>query len=108
MDLGRPTVYGHSFNLSYQVPLRTFKALNWVSATLRYSGTYDWVAGSLTDDDINLGNTLSNSRNITGTGNANLQSLITKVPYFKEVDQKFKRTGRGRGSMNQQSSYNFV
>jgi len=99
--MGRPTIYGHSFNVNYQVPLRTFKALNWMSATVRYAGTYDWIAGSLTDDDVNLGNTITNSRNITSTANANLQTLFNKVPYFKEVDQKFKRTGRGRGTINQ-------
>jgi len=103
-QLGRPTVYGHNFNVNYMVPLRTFKALNWMTATVRYSGTYDWIAGPLTDETINLGNVISNSRNISGTGNANLQSFFNKVPYFKEVDQKFKRTGRGRGSINRNSS----
>ena len=98
--LGRPTLYGHNFNINYMVPLRTFKALNWMSATVRYSGTYDWVAGPLTDETINLGNVISNSRNLSTTGNANLQSLFNMVPYFKEVDQKFKRTGRGRGTIN--------
>ena len=103
MHLGRPTIYGHNFNLNYAVPLRTFNALNFLSASVRYTGTYDWVAGSLTEEDINVGNVISNSRNMTLTGNANVQTLFNKVPYFKEVDQKFKRTGRGRGSMNQTS-----
>ncbi len=101
--LGRPTLYGHNFNINYMVPLRTFKALNWVSATVRYSGTYDWIAGPLTDETTNLGNVVSNSRNLSLTGNTNLQSLFNKVSYFKEVDQKFKRTGRGRGSLSQSS-----
>ena len=101
--LGRPTVYGHNFNVNYMVPLRTFKALNFVTATVRYSGTYDWVAGPLTDESIHLGNTITNSRNMSLMGNANLQTLFNKVPYFKEIDQKFQRTGRGRGSLNQSS-----
>ncbi|MCY1718920.1 cell surface protein SprA [Prolixibacteraceae bacterium Z1-6] len=103
-DLGRPTLYNHTFNATYQVPIRSIKPLNFLSSTVRYSGTYDWVAGPLTEEDINLGNTISNSRNLTLTGNANMQTLFNKVPYFKEVDQKFRRTGRGRGSMANRSS----
>ncbi|WP_303920070.1 cell surface protein SprA [Draconibacterium sediminis] len=103
-DLGRPTIYNHSFNATYQVPLRSIRALNFMSGTVRYSGTYEWIAGSLTDDDINIGNIITNSRNLTLTGNANFQTLFNKVPYFKEVDQKFRRTGRGRGSLNSRST----
>lgn len=104
-NLGRPTLYNHSYNINYQLPLRSIKALSFLNATARYSGTYNWTAGPITDEDINLGNTISNTRNMSLTGNANLQTLFNKVPYFKQVDQKFRRTGRGRGSLNRQSSY---
>ncbi len=104
MHLGRPTIYGHTFNLNYQVPLRSIKALSFMSANVRYSGTYDWVAGPLTEEDINIGNVISNSRNMSLTGNANFQTLFNQVPYFREVNQKFRRTGRGRGSLNRNSS----
>ncbi|MCK3683239.1 cell surface protein SprA [Maribellus sp. YY47] len=103
-DLGRPTLYNHTFNVNYQVPLRTFKALNFLTANVRYAGTYDWQAGPITDEETNIGNIISNSRNMTLSGNANLQTLFNKVPYFKEVDQKFRRTGRSRGSLNRNSS----
>ncbi|WP_346856854.1 cell surface protein SprA [uncultured Draconibacterium sp.] len=103
-DLGRPTLYNHSFNMTYQVPLRSIKALSFLSSSVRYSGTYEWIAGPLTEETINLGNTIANTRNLTITGNANLQSVYNKVPYFKEVDQKFKRTGRGRGSLNSRAT----
>ncbi|WP_297099825.1 cell surface protein SprA [uncultured Draconibacterium sp.] len=103
-NLGRPTLYNHSFNATYQVPIRSIRALNFMSGTVRYSGTYEWAAGSLTNDDINVGNIITNSRNLTLTGNANFQTLFNKVPYFKEVDQKFRRTGRGRGSLNSRST----
>ncbi|MDX8338758.1 cell surface protein SprA [Draconibacterium sp. IB214405] len=103
-NLGRPTVYNHSFNATYQVPIRSIKALNFMSGSVRYSGTYEWAAGSLTEDDINIGNVITNTRNLTLQGNANFQTLFNKVPYFKEVNQKFRRTGRGRGSLNQRST----
>lgn len=103
-NLGRPTMYNHAFNITYQVPIRSIRPLNFISSTVRYAGTYDWMAGPLTDESINHGNTITNSRNLTITGNANMQTLFNKVPYFKEVNQKFRRTGRGRGSMNRRST----
>jgi cell surface protein SprA len=71
---------------------------------VRYQGTYDWQAGPITADTIRLGNRVQNSRNIQLTGNVNLQSLYNKVPYFQELNQKFRRTGGSRYSMNRQTS----
>jgi cell surface protein SprA len=103
--LGRPTLYNHSFNLTYQVPLRSFKALNFMTSSIRYSGTYQWVAGSQTDDEtINQGNTITNTNNITVNGNANMQTLFNKVPYFKEVNQKAQKSSTSRRSSSTRSS----
>ncbi|HKI89374.1 MAG TPA: cell surface protein SprA, partial [Draconibacterium sp.] len=105
-NLGRPTLYGHNFNVSYTLPINRIKLLNFISSTVRYQGTYDWQAGPITADTIHLGNTVQNSRNMTLTGNMNLTSLFNKVPYFKEVNQKFRRTGRSRYSLNRRSGGN--
>ena len=105
-DLGRPTLYNHNFNLTYTLPINKIKALNFITSTVRYQATYDWLAGPLTVDTINLGNRVQNSRNMTLTGNMTLTNLYNKVPYLREVDQKFRRTGRGRSSLNRRSSNN--
>ena len=102
-EMGRPILYNHNINISYNIPINRLDLFNWLSANARYRATYDWQAGPITADTINLGNRLQNSRNIQFTGNANLTSLYNKVPYFKELDQKFKRTGRGRTSLNRRS-----
>ncbi len=102
--LGRPTLYNHNININYTIPINRIKLLNFVSSSLRYMGTYNWQAGPITADTIRLGNRVENSRNIQLTGNFNLQSLYNKVPYFKELDQKFKRTGRSRYSLNRRYS----
>ncbi|MEZ5104687.1 MAG: cell surface protein SprA, partial [Draconibacterium sp.] len=102
-DLGRPTLYNHNINASYNIPINQFKALNFISSTVRYQGTYNWLAGPITADTIRLGNRVQNSRNMQFTANMTLSSLYNKVPYFKEVNQKFRRTGRTRGSLNRQS-----
>lgn len=102
-DLGRPTMYNHNFNVSYTIPINQIKMLNFISSTIRYQGTYDWLAGPITADTIRLGNRVQNSRNMQLTGNMTLTSLYNKVPYFREINQKFKRTGRSRGSLNRRS-----
>jgi cell surface protein SprA len=102
-NLGRPTLYGHNVNVSYIVPINRINLLNFLSSTVRYQGTYDWLAGPITADTIRLGNRVQNSRNISLTGNANLQSLYNKVPYFQRLDQKFRRTASSRYSMNRQT-----
>lgn len=102
-DLGRPTLYNHNINASYTIPLSQFKALNFISSNIRYQGTYNWAAGPITADTIRLGNTLQNSNNIQFTANMTLSSLYNKVPYFREVNQKFRRTGRARGSLNRRA-----
>lgn len=103
-EMGRPTMYGHNFNLTYNVPINRIKILNFMSGSIRYQGTYNWIAGPLTADTIRLGNILQNSENWQLTGNMNMQSLYNKVPYFARLEQKFKRTGRSRYSINRQST----
>ncbi|MDD4107116.1 MAG: cell surface protein SprA [Prolixibacteraceae bacterium] len=101
-DLGRPTLYNHNVNASYNIPINRIPSLNFVTSTIRYQGTFNWFAGPLTADTIRLGNTVQNSSNIQFTGNINLQTLYNKVPYFEYLNQKFRRTGRSRYSMNRQ------
>jgi cell surface protein SprA len=104
--MGRPTFYDHNINVSYNIPLNRIRFLNFISSTVRYQGSYNWQAGPITADTIRLGNMLQNSSNIQLTGNMNVQSLFNKVPYFNELNQKFRRTGRGRYSMNRRYNRN--
>ena len=105
-ELGRPTLYDHNINATYMVPLNQIKFLNFVSANIRYQGTYNWIAGPITADTVRLGNRVQNSQNWQFNGNITMTSLYNKVPYFKEVNNKFRRTSRTRGSLNQQQGGN--
>lgn len=100
-DMGRPTLYNHDVNASYSLPLNRIKMLNFLSATARYQGTYNWAAGPLTPDTIRLGNMVENSQNLQLTGNVNLNQIYNMVPYFKRLDEKFQRTSRVRGNIGQ-------
>ena len=46
---------------------------------------------------------VQNSANWQFMGNMNLTSLYNKVPYFQQLNQKFRRTGRSRYSLNRNS-----
>ncbi len=105
-EMGRPVLYDHNINATYNVPLNMIKFLNFISANVRYQGSYNWLAGPITADTIRLGNRIQNSQNWQLNGNMTFTSFYNKVPYFKEVNQKFRRTSRTRGSINQQQGGN--
>ena len=104
LNLGRPILYHHTFNASYVAPLNKIPFLNWVSATGRYQAQYDWYAGPITDESTNLGNTAENARVAQINGQANMLNLYNKVPFLKEVNQKYgasTRTARSSRSRAQ-------
>ena len=101
-ELGRPVNYDHIINASYNVPLYQIKFLNFLNANIRYTGTYNWLAGPITADTIRLGNKVQNSQIWAINGNMTFTSIYNKVPYFRELNQKFVRTGRAYGSINRQ------
>ncbi len=103
-ELGRPTLYNHNINIRYSLPLNQIKLLSFLSSSVTYRGTYDWLAGPITADTIRLGNRVQNSNNIQFTGNMNMATLYNKVPYFREINRKFRRTGRAMGSLARRSS----
>jgi cell surface protein SprA len=55
-----------------------------MSANVKYTGTYNWQRGPLSQSEF--GNTIQNSRNINMTGQANFTLLYNKVPFFKKVN----------------------
>ena len=108
LDMGRPTIYNHDINISYQLPLNKIKMLNFMNASTRYRSTYNWTAGAITADTINLGNYIQNTQNWTSQASINMTNIYNKVPYFKKINAQFKSTGGSRsrssraGYQNQQ------
>ncbi|RLD61998.1 MAG: cell surface protein SprA, partial [Bacteroidetes bacterium] len=90
MSFGRNTNFNHAIMLSYNLPLSKIPLLRWTSATARYKSTYDWTAGPLTGDVVNLGNIITNSSSIQLNGQFNFTKLYNKVPYFKRLSQKMR------------------
>ncbi|HPR31178.1 MAG TPA: cell surface protein SprA [Prolixibacteraceae bacterium] len=111
LQLRRPTDYSHTMNVTYTIPISKFPLLEWVTSQVTYRGTYDWLAAPMVrqgEGSKPIGNTIRNSMNINGSANLSFMSLYNKVPYFREINQKFQQTARRYGGRtnprNQQSS----
>jgi len=96
MGLGRNTQYHHMINFQYTLPINKIPLLNWITVTTSYRSEYDWTAGPITADTIQLGNTVENSNQFTVNGQLNLQSLYGKVGFLKKIEDKYKRKTPGR------------
>jgi hypothetical protein len=84
-NFGRITNYHQTANLNWNVPINKLPFLNWVTATAKYSGNYDWIAATPAPAEFNLGNTITNSNNKQVNGNINMVTLYNRIPYFKKV-----------------------
>jgi cell surface protein SprA len=103
LNMGRPTWYHHLFNVSYTLPINKLPGLEWVSASARYTGMYDWSAGALTAPTIELGNTIENSRLAQLNGQVNLISLYDKIKFLKQANEKYGRGTAGSRSLRGRS-----
>jgi len=92
---GENVTFNQNFSANYRIPINKIPILDWISADVRYSGSYNWQRAPFSQDS--LGNVIQNSRNISINGQLNFLSLYNKVDYFKNVNRKFQRQGRGGG-----------
>lgn len=87
-EFGLNTNYRHGFNVNYSLPLKKIPMLNWITASAKYSGTYDWKRAPVGADS--LGHTIQNSNGTSFTTQLNFTGLYNKVDYFKRV-QSFRK-----------------
>jgi cell surface protein SprA len=93
--LGKTMEYGHNYSINYKIPFDKFPLTNWISANVKYTGSYNWARAPLGQSEF--GNTIQNNRSINTTAQANFVNLYNKVPFFKKV----LADGRGsRGRIN--------
>ena len=93
---GRINTFQQRFDASWQVPINKIPLFSWITASARYSSTYDFTSSALSLSY--LGNTISNSQTIQGNGNVNFVNLYNKVPYLKKVNQGNSK-GKLQGKM---------
>ena len=105
-DFGRTTHYRHNININYNLPINKLPLLSWVSSNLRYGATYDWLAGPVYPDslNINLGNTIKNSNTGQLTTQANLTNLYNMSNFLKTIE----RNTRPGAAQNMKKEYRTV
>ncbi len=99
--LGRTTNYYHLLNLNYNIPVNKLPLLSWVTSNARYSARYDWLAGTIFPDSVNIkpGNTIKNSNNGQFTVQANLTNLYSKIKFLKDIEASTQPGARQRMSL---------
>jgi len=100
-NLGRTTNYYHLLNLNYNIPVNKLPLLSWVTSNARYSARYDWLAGTIFPDSVNIipGNTIKNSNNGQFTLQANLTNLYSKIKFLKEIEATTQPGAKKRMSL---------
>jgi len=89
-NFGRNTQYNQNLILTYNIPINKLPLLDWINASARYNGTFNWDASPiLKTSEIELGNTIRNSRTYQLNGQANLLSLYNKAGFLKRINQKY-------------------
>lgn len=108
MDGGRNVKYHHNFNVTYKVPINKIPFLNWTSLTTRYTGSYDWNAGAILEDEsLDHGNIVRNSNNIQVNGQMNLVNLYNKSKFLKRINQKYGSSRRYKSRSKKYEKVNF-
>lgn len=87
LSMGTMKTYSHNFNANYNIPINKIPLLNWLTASARYSSTYNWTASPKSIQST-IANTIDNSNTIQLTGNINLSSLYNNIGYLKKLDSK--------------------
>jgi cell surface protein SprA len=90
-DLGTPLNYEQKTNMSYEVPFRSIPALDFITAGLRYTGSYSWDKGvEIRSDDYQMGNTIRNERTLELSNfTINFLNLYNKSHFLSEVNKKY-------------------
>ena len=98
-SLGRTKSYEQKVNLSYTLPFKYIPFMDWVTAKANYSGTYNWVGGSLRTID-SLGSVIQNGQDVQLTLDLRFNKLYSKSKYLKAIDRrpryKSKRKSRSK------------
>lgn len=96
--LGTPLSYAQNFEATYKLPLNKLPLFDWFTSDVSYRSTYGWQRGSDLDDGTSLGNSISNSRDISGNARLNMETLYNHSSFLKAVNKKFASSTRSSSS----------
>jgi len=84
--LGRTTDYNHNVNVTYKVPIDKIPGLDWVTVAATYGTNFNWQTeplSTLRDPNINLGNTIQNSRILQLNPTLTMTGLYNKLGFIR-------------------------
>ncbi|XOV92005.1 MAG: cell surface protein SprA [Bacteroidota bacterium] len=93
-NLGRMKNFRQDINATFRVPLDKLPITDWLSADLKYSVGYNWVAGSLNQEDIDgnfFGHTISNRRDRGVISKVDFVKLYNKIDFLKDINAPPRR-----------------
>jgi len=99
------TDFKQTINLNYDIPISKLPFLDFVSATARYTGSYEWMHAPFAETA--LGATIQNANTKQLNGQLNMAMLYNKIPFIKKFlteDKAKPQTGPnkqppGRGGL---------
>lgn len=94
--LGTPNTYSQKFNASYTIPINKIPLLDWVSSNARYTGTYNWDRARDTKDNLNVGNKIKNSQQISLSNQFRMDNLYNKLGFLEKINKKYKQSRKQR------------
>ncbi|MBQ0057404.1 MAG: cell surface protein SprA [Bacteroidales bacterium] len=98
--LGTPVDYNQTFDATWNIPINKLTWTDWVTATAKYKGTYEWQRGTRIDKDTETGGVLQNQGSWQGDLKFNLETLYNKSPFLKKVNERFKKQTPRNGKLN--------
>ncbi len=95
VNFGRNMNFSQNVGLNYILPFDQFNMTNWISSTVSYNGTFNWL--SAPDNNLELGNMINNSQNVQGNVRLNMENLYNKIGPLR----KLLELQRGQQARNQ-------
>ena len=91
---GRPKIYTHGLNASYQLPLRYLPFLDFVDVRANYLASYTWTAAPLSLRNLelgSLGNQIQNTQSRQLTANLNFEKFYDQFNFLREINRPKRR-----------------
>ncbi|RYY30122.1 MAG: cell surface protein SprA, partial [Sphingobacteriaceae bacterium] len=88
--LGRTINYTHTVNFNYTTPINKIPGFDWTNMSIRYSTQFNWNSQalfSLQDPNLNVGNTIQNSRTIQLNPVLNFTGLYNKFSVLRKANE---------------------
>ncbi len=90
-NFGRVKYFDQNITANYTLPFEKFPLTNWIGADYRYTTGYNWKAGPLEKNvDLQLGNTIQNSRTQGVTGRIDMVKFYNKIGFLKGINTPTK------------------